>query len=1337
MISNKWPGLFRSMIGGVELGLGIATADPMLIIGGSAQVISGVGSMMMGGNLNHFGVAQRNPNAPYNVVYGRAKVDKPTLVYAHTWGTESQMLDLVFILACHPCESVDTFMMDGQALTINTSQVPYYPGGGRTPVPVAANSGTSGAQTIVTTQIQSISRSVNGIVTVTLDSNIPWLVAGQQVAVQKVNGGSSSSLDQSFNGVFQIAEILVQETGSLIFTYLSGGLPSTVTAPDNAGQITPLFPNYGTNVYVEYLLGNQTLGETFAGMQYGTPWQGSGQTVTPLSPGPAGVTLPASFGFVLNPIWVNLINDIFSSSQPNPWDTTLTSCNSSLVGKTCAFVRLQYSQNLFPNGIPMMSWILRGVNDIYDPDTGGTGYSENAALVVGHYLTNTVWGYGGSGTNGLKYGPGPLWQTGNIFAQGQMSLGSDGVNYQSLVNSNAVNPSGGGSSDWVAVPYGNIPIPALVAAKNLCAETVEATYAPAYNGYASGTEARYALNGNFDLSRTRGEILQNLLTSMAGRIVVSQGLYYIYPAPGPGALTPTATLNVQSMAVGPISWKLNSIHELYNGAKGTYVNSDNKWIVSDTPYYAQDILHGYNPLSAVSWLSGTAFDVGDYAVYDLDDELICFICLVANTGQVPSLTSTYWAVASPGTDRNVLVEGERRWLNLTFPFTTSSPTSQRLEKIELMRRRQIGSGTFVLNMTAYQCMPLDIISVTAPFFNQSGSTYMSSKLLEVQAVRLRSDKQSDGAVALSCELDCLSIDASVYDWSTLEELTPFGYQQTNWPTGPLLDKDPLPWSPGQVVPLSGDVYEGSAANFGIMPVYSSDAAGNPNVSLQIIGYPPTNNLSVTISPPYITASAGTGGSLPVGSYVIGLSARDSGSSTYKITPLYNLTSVAYIVIPAAGGSITIDILWGSGDTGGDLWMGYYNEDGNDVLHFQQFVDGSLATVTINSFNQSTNGGPDPEYDHLQIIANQIRHGGVWAEQVFSVPSSTTIVFNDNGGSTGTTANQFAGYVLSLYSKFNPFVPVPVLNLPILSNTASVDLGGGLGPQFVITIGPNSLGHTINLDTVIAVVEGVNIHLVDVFDVMVCRFNATFKQQGVGGATVSSFTDLQLLNSYSPTGIFGDLAPGLVAMVITGIDAGDTQTIAAVSSSTGSMTTADTFVLSGKWAVTPNTGDQVIIIDPTVQPVITGPAQSITESMSQIVSTPSVINEEGGQWIFTVLTCDVNGNSGPPALAPKRQYYIFGNGVTRVIFGNTTELYNDGRIEVGSPTAPLTGDVVITLLPEALQEQVWLTIIKMDTSAYTVTVNTYVNPLTMVADTFADGSTSFTLVSQGDVRLLKF
>ena len=622
--------------GGTPLAIALITA-------GAGLVLTGIGTMLKG-NVQGFATTTRNPIAPWEIPYGRTRIGG-TIVYLAQFGDKNKWLDMVIVLAACGIASVDELLFDNQRI-----QIGHFSDGSGFNI-----SFTPLQQTVLIDNTGDITRSGN-VVTVVLHHDIPLLSDGDQVIVQGVH-----PVNLFFNGKFPVFNIIHTpgSPGAVTFSYLSGGpaVPGGGTVV-NSGEVHTTWADYKKNVYLETIgdsgpynrLGHtQSLGETFVGMTNGTPKQGD------------------TGSLVQN-----------NANFPNPW-----TADCSLVGMTAAFIRLEYDATLFPGGIPQISFLVHGKNDILDPRTSPPtiGYSENAALCIADYLANKQYGF-------------------------KCNYGTD------------------------------IHLPNLIAAANICDEPValaEPRVSP------PRTEPRYTCCGHFNVGMKRGEILQNMLTSCAGRLTYIGGQFSIWPAAWRGVSMTLDMIGsppeswVLKNAAGPIQWRSSvSISNLYNGVKGTYISPVNNWQSSDFPRYAQDGLHGYT-----------------------------------------------WSSPTYSNDLNLEHDGgDRRWLDIQLPFTISCPTAQRLAKIELMRRRQQGTGTFLLNMAGYQLVPPDILSMTLAYFG------WTNKYLEVLAARFKLDRQQDSGqevTLLGVEIDVQETDPSVYDWEVIEELSPQGYQQPGVP----------------------------------------------------------------------------------------------------------------------------------------------------------------------------------------------------------------------------------------------------------------------------------------------------------------------------------------------------------------------------------------------------------------------------------------------------------------------------------------------------------------------------------------------------------------------------
>lgn len=69
-----------------------------------------------------------------------------------------------------------------------------------------------------------------------------------------------------------------------------------------------------------------------------------------------------------------------------------------LRGIAYLYTKLEYNQDVYPNGVPEVSVLIRG-KKIYDPRTGTVQWSDNPALCLRDYLTNSTYGLGEDPSN--------------------------------------------------------------------------------------------------------------------------------------------------------------------------------------------------------------------------------------------------------------------------------------------------------------------------------------------------------------------------------------------------------------------------------------------------------------------------------------------------------------------------------------------------------------------------------------------------------------------------------------------------------------------------------------------------------------------------------------------------------------------------------------------------------------------------------------------------------------------------------------------------------------------------------------------------------------------------
>jgi len=473
------------IVGGLEIAAGAALLatgvgggfGAMLIGAGAGTLIGALGTLLQKGPLAGSVSASRNPIAPWEINYGRV-CHGGTLVYMNAWGSGNKYLDMIFVVGGTSMKGINGLRFEGKRIQLDTTATPS---GVQPSTFPFINGGSSFTPVQQTIPIGTISR-FNNTVTIALGANVPLLQVGDWVEVSGVRNIVVEDL-QDVNGLWQVSNIVSQvfssgsppTSGTIVFQYTSPGadLSGYVIG---GGVVKTQWPDYGRKIYMETLTGKQTLGETFWGMLQGTPKDGDPSTL-------------------IHPDVAN-------------WTSVC-----SLQGKSAVFLRLTYDQFYFSNGIPEISFLMYGKDDIYDPRNSPPtyGYTENAALIVADYLN------------------------------------------QGYVDPFASPPITGVPQWGFGAAYGTeIPIPELINAANICDErislaiTIETLFSPSFD-----SEPRYACNGHFPLSVRRGEILANLLTSMAGRITYANGQFIIWPAAWyGGGITNVPTLRGRGALMG-------------------------------------------------------------------------------------------------------------------------------------------------------------------------------------------------------------------------------------------------------------------------------------------------------------------------------------------------------------------------------------------------------------------------------------------------------------------------------------------------------------------------------------------------------------------------------------------------------------------------------------------------------------------------------------------------------------------------------------------------------------------------------------------------------------------
>ena len=276
-------------------------------------------------------------------------------------------------------------------------------------------------------------------------------------------------------------------------------------------------------------------------------------------------------------------------------EITQWTTNHRLRGTAYLYARINFDSDVYPNGVPNITFEVEG-KKVFDPRSSGTAFSTNPALCIRDYLLNTDYGLG---------------------------------------------------ADTAEVNDTNISSVA-----NTCDESVSITN-------PSGTENRFTINGTFTLDKSPKTIIQNMLSTVGGHLIYSNGQFKIRPAIYE---TPAVTLDENDLRTGITLNTRISKKELFNAVKGLYSEPDNNYQPQDYPV-----------------LTNSTFESED--------------------------------------------NSERIFGEFNFPMTTSSHTVQRLAKIQLLKARQQISFVADFNLDAFELDIGDTVQITNTRLGFSSKTF--------------------------------------------------------------------------------------------------------------------------------------------------------------------------------------------------------------------------------------------------------------------------------------------------------------------------------------------------------------------------------------------------------------------------------------------------------------------------------------------------------------------------------------------------------------------------------------------------------------------------------------
>jgi hypothetical protein len=357
------------------------------------------------------------------------------------------------------------------------------------------------------------------------------------------------------------------------------------------------------------------------------------------------------------------------AADPTHWTSSTTQSN-----RAGAYVQLKYSADKFPNSLPNVTFDIQG-RKLFDPRTGRTSYfdslapagsqfvGENPALCIRDYLTNG---------------------------------GSDYVTRT-------------GAKDFFGLGCKDAEIndASFIAAANNCDEVIALKSGGTLSG---GGNQRYLCNGGFTTDQRPADILNQLLSSMAGYLTWQNGKWSVFAGVW---RAPTTTLTDDDLRDAVRVQVLASRSSLMNQVKGAIINPTQAWQPADFAAYAEDSAHGF--------------------------------------------ATDQWRTQD---------NGEQITTQIQLPFTIDSPMAQRLAKILLERTRRQMRATWPCKLTAYRVQVPDVVNITRSRYSWTNKTF------EVQQCTLSLEPDSEGVAVPAVDLALAETDANVYAWDPVTEELP-------------------------------------------------------------------------------------------------------------------------------------------------------------------------------------------------------------------------------------------------------------------------------------------------------------------------------------------------------------------------------------------------------------------------------------------------------------------------------------------------------------------------------------------------------------------------------------
>ena len=237
-----------------------------------------------------------------------------------------------------------------------------------------------------------------------------------------------------------------------------------------------------------------------------------------------------------------------------------------LLGIAHLAILFEYVDDVWNEGLPEVTALIKG-KKVYDPRTTTTAWSDNPALIVRDFLTNSVYGLAEATAN---IDDTLVSTAANVCEETIYPFLTDAVDIVS-------------GTDYKIHTVGTTDFTAIGAANNNVGTVFTATGAGTGTGTAGKIEAnvdKYTCNGAWTTSQAPVDVIAQLMTSCAGYLWYAQGKWRMKAGK---YVAPTVTLTEDDLR-SPISVATrHSRRDNFNAVRGTFRGPSTNYQFTDYP----------------------------------------------------------------------------------------------------------------------------------------------------------------------------------------------------------------------------------------------------------------------------------------------------------------------------------------------------------------------------------------------------------------------------------------------------------------------------------------------------------------------------------------------------------------------------------------------------------------------------------------------------------------------------------------------------------------------------------------------------------------------------------